>query len=66
MQLGDTILILPSCALKSMHLEKLAGKRAKIVEIASAANRIYGCWVELPTAYLDEKEWFIPYDSIGQ
>lgn len=65
MQFGDTILILPSYALKKMQLEKLAGTKAKVVEVVYHADQIYGCWVQLPYQYLGEQEWFIPYNSIG-
>lgn len=65
MHIGDTILILPSCALSSMHLDKLVGTRAKIIEIMRHGDTIYGCWVALPGAFLNEQEWFIPYYSIG-
>lgn len=48
-----------------MHLDKLVGTRAKIIEIMRHGDTIYGCWVALPGAFLNEQEWFIPYYSIG-
>lgn len=65
MQFGDIILILPSYALKKMQLDKLVGIRAKVVGVVRHADQICGCWVQLPTPYLGEREWFIPYNSIG-
>ncbi len=62
---GDTILILPSYALKEMHLEALAGVKAKVVEVVRHKDQICGCWVSLPFSYLETKEWYIPYNSIG-
>lgn len=62
---GDTILILPSYALKKMHLEELAGVKAKVVEVVRHADQIQGCWVRLPFSYLEQEEWYIPYNSIG-
>lgn len=66
MQFGDTVLILPSYALKTMQLEGLAGVKAKVIEVVRHADQIRGCWVKLPTSYLGESEWFIPYNSIGR
>lgn len=66
MKIGDTILILPSCALQYMHMEELAGIKAKVVEVISHADQVRGCWVKLSGKYLGEDEWFIPYSSIGQ
>lgn len=65
MKPGDTILILPSHALNNMHMEGLAGKEAKIIEVVSTGERIHGCWVKLPKAFMEEDEWFIPYNSIA-
>ncbi len=64
MQIGDTVLILPSYALKDMHLEKLAGIRAKVIDVVCRKNEVRGCWVKLPAPYQGESEWFIPYNSI--
>lgn len=66
MNIGDTILILPSYALNNMRLDELAGLTASVVEVVRHADRIHGCWVKLPGRYLGEEEWFIPYNSIGQ
>lgn len=65
MKQGDPIIILPSYALSELKLEQLAGLRAVIVEIVGSFDSIKGCWVELPGRYLGEKEWYIPYNSIG-
>lgn len=65
MKAGETIMILPSWALTEMRLEQLVGKEAKILEVVGRFDNIKGCWVELPESYLDEVEWFIPYNSIG-
>ena len=66
MNIGDTILILPSYALNDMRLGELAGLTASVVEVVRHADRIHGCWVKLPGRYLGEEEWFIPYNSRGQ
>lgn len=65
MKQGDTIIILPSVALSNLRLEVLAGQTATIVEINGKSDNIKGCWVELPGLYLGEREWYIPYNSIG-
>lgn len=65
MKEGDTILILPSCALKEMHMEQLVGTRAVITNVVNNNNTIRGCWVRLPHPFLNEEEWYIPYISIG-
>ncbi len=65
MKLGDKILILPSIALIDMRLDALVGLTATIVDINGTFDKVYGCWVELPGEYLGEKEWYIPYNSIG-
>lgn len=65
MKEGDKILILPSCALKEMGLERLSGLQATISQVVKNGNAINGCWVELPRKYLHEIEWYIPYSSIG-
>lgn len=65
MKVGETIMILPSCALTDMRLEELAGQDATILEVVGRFNNVTGCWVELRTAFCDETEWFIPYNSIG-
>lgn len=65
MQIGDTVLILPSYSLTEMRLGGLAGMKAKVVEIIRNKEQIVGCWVEFPVNYLGEREWFIPYNSIG-
>lgn len=65
-KLNDSILILPSIALDEMKLMPIAGARAKVVEIVSKNNEIKGCWAKLPLSYMGEKEWYIPYMSIGK
>lgn len=65
MKPGDIIIILPSAALTLLRLEDLAGVRAKIVEVRGSFDNIKGCWVELQFTYLGEREWYIPYNSIG-
>jgi hypothetical protein len=65
MTFGDTIIILPSYALQTLHLNKLVGARAKIIETKYHGNEISGYWVALSKPYMGEKEWFIPIDSIG-
>jgi threonine synthase len=65
MKPGDTILILPSVSLTNLRLEALVGLNATIVEINGNFDDIKGCWVELPGTYLGEREWYIPYNSIG-
>lgn len=65
MKSGDIILILPSIALSLLQLEPLAGQRAKIVQVHSTEHKVKGCWVELNEPFLEEREWYIPYSSIG-
>lgn len=65
MKPGDKIIILPSCALTEMRLEALVGLIATIVEVNEISGGVKGCWVELPGKYLGEREWYIPYNSIG-
>lgn len=65
MKFGDKIIVLPSCALSEMRLESLIGLTATIVEVNEISGSIRGCWVELPGKYLGEREWYIPYNSIG-
>lgn len=65
MKRGDTIIILPSVALSSLRLEALVGQTATIVEVNVRSDNIKGCWVELPGLFLGEREWYIPYNSIG-
>lgn len=63
MKPGDTILILPSLALNKMQIGQLAGITATVIEIVKKNNKIIGCWVQLPTRFMGESEWFIPYNS---
>lgn len=65
MKPGDEILILPSQSLKDLRLEALAGLWATITEVNGTFDHIKGCWVSLPGEYLGEREWYIPYNSIG-
>lgn len=49
MKEGDTILILPSCALKEMHMEQLAGTYATVIDVVmDNDNTVRGCWAKLP------------------
>lgn len=66
MKIGDIVLILPSVALEDEGLSALIGQKAVIVEINGSFENIKGCWVELHDEYLGEREWYIPYNSIGQ
>ena len=66
MELGNTILILPSEELARMQLMELAFRNGEIVEIRGNRNGIFGAWVKLEgDPYLDEEEWFIPVESIS-
>lgn len=65
MQPGDTILILPSYALTMMRLEDLVGREATVVKVVYHQDRILGCWAQFSSRYLEESEWFVPYNSIG-
>lgn len=65
MKPGDTILILPSFALSDIRLDALVGLTATITEVVGNGEQIKGCWVCLPVRFLGEKEWYIPYSSIG-
>lgn len=65
MKPGDVIIILPSQALKEIKLEALVGQTATIVEVNGSFHHIRGCWVALPGEYMGEREWYIPYNSIG-
>lgn len=65
MKLGDRVTILPSQDLILLRLRTLAGLTAKVVEINGTFDHIHGCWVELPREFLGEKEWYIPYNSLG-
>lgn len=65
MKPGDTIIILPSIALTNLRLDTLVGQTATITEVNVNTDIIKGCWVQLPGFYLGEREWYIPYNSIG-
>jgi len=65
MKPGDKIIILPSFTLSEMRLDSLVGLTATIVEVNETFGYIKGCWIELPGKYLGEREWYIPYNSIG-
>lgn len=65
MKIGDKIRILPSFALSELKLEALIGLTATIVEVNGNFDCFRGCWVTLPGKYLGEREWYIPYNSIG-
>lgn len=65
MKEGDTILIIPSCALQEMRMEQLVGTRATVTKIVMNNDILRGCWVRLPYPFMNEEEWYIPYISIG-
>lgn len=65
MKPGGTIIILPSQSLIELRLETLVGVSAIIAEVNGTFDNIKGCWVTLPGLYLGEREWYIPYNSIG-
>lgn len=65
MKPGDSILILPSFALSDLQLDALVGHNAIVTKVIGAFNNVKGCWVKLPGKYLGEREWYIPYNSIG-
>lgn len=65
MKPGDEILILPSQSLMEIKLDALVGLSGIIVEVKGSFDHIQGCWVRLPGKYLGEREWYIPYNSIG-
>ncbi len=65
MKPGDKIMILPSQSLIDLRLEALAGLTATIVKVNGSFDHIKGGWVALPREYLGEREWYIPYNSIG-
>lgn len=65
MKSGDKIIVLPSFSLTEMKLDVLVGLTATIVEINGAFDSIKGCWVMFQGEYLGEREWYIPYNSIG-
>lgn len=65
MKPGDKIIILPSQSLIALRLDALIGQTATIVEVNGSFDHIKGCWVALPGKYLGEREWYIPYNSIG-
>lgn len=48
-----------------MRLEPLVGLTATIVEVNEISGNIRGCWAKLLGKYLEEREWYIPYNSIG-
>lgn len=65
MKPGDKILILPSQSLVELRLEALVGLTVTIVSVNGSFDNIRGCWVKLPGEFLGEREWYIPYNSIG-
>ena len=65
MKPGDVALIIPSIALKNMQLDSLVGYTGIVMEICGTMNNIKGCWIRFPVKYLNEYEWYIPYNSIG-
>ena len=65
MKPSDQIIILPSFALSEMRLGSLVGMTATIAQVVEKSGYINGCWVDLQVSYLGEREWYIPYNSIG-
>lgn len=65
MKPSDKIIILPSFALSEMRLDPLIGMTATITQVIEKHGHIQGCWVLLPVNYFGEREWYIPYNSIG-
>lgn len=65
MKENDIVEVLPSCELKEIKLEALAGYKGKIVETFYRANgTMRGAIVAFPIPYLDECEWYIPEQSL--
>lgn len=62
---GSIVIIKPSETLSIMRLDYLIGKEATIIQdLTSIARLNKGYMVELTELYMDEKEWFIPMESI--
>ena len=62
---GRIVTIRPSEALSIMRLDYLIGREVTIIQdLTSIARLNKGYMVELTEWYMDEKEWFIPMESI--
>lgn len=62
---GSIVTIRPSEALSIMRLDYLIGREVTIIQdLTSIARLNKGYMVELTELYMDEKEWFIPMESI--
>lgn len=62
----DIIEIKPSDSLSLMRLNALIGREATITQDLTDIERLNkGYMVELTEPYLDEIDWFIPQESIG-
>lgn len=62
----DIIEIKPSDSLSFMRLNALIGREATITQDLTGIERLNkGYMVELIDPYLDEVDWFIPQESIG-
>ncbi len=57
---NKTVKIVPSSELIKMKLKSLVGRTGIVV----AKGEKSGYWVELDKAYQNEKEWFIPSQSL--
>lgn len=57
---NKTVKIVPSAELFKMKLKSLVGRTGIVV----AKGERTGYWVELDKAYQNEKEWFIPNQSL--
>jgi hypothetical protein len=66
MKKGEEVIIKLSKKLTEIKLEQLSGREGVIDEVVTnEKNQIKGCWVVLTgDPYDNEKEWFIPIDSI--
>lgn len=63
---NNRVTILPSYALAKLKLNALAGKSGEIIETVCSSNgTVSGCWIWLDKSYMEEKEWFIPSDSLA-
>lgn len=64
MKKDQIITIIPSVQLSELKLDALAGRKAVLVEEDLMPKRL-GWWVALiGDLYLNEREWFIPFNSI--
>lgn len=64
---GDMVTIKPSEILSMMRLDYLIGKEATIIQDLTSIKRLNkGYMVELTEPYMEETDWFIPIESIGE